>query len=121
MPFGLPPLEQSFFIDYVNAKIPFCKSKSGERHSHSPTFVNKNPTAMGGNLPAFGVLHLWGKAWKKRGIRLWRRFARPAPAKRACRSTGGECEPAHLQSKCLVVFALSQPTQKGSKKVCKCR
>ena len=31
-------------------------------------------------------------------IRLRRRFARPAPCKRACRSTGGECEPTRLQA-----------------------
>jgi len=32
-------------------------------------------------------------------VRLRRRFTRPAPGKRACRSTGGECEPAASASR----------------------
>ena len=39
------------------------------------------------------------------GIRLWRRFARPAPAKRACRASGGECGPVFLR------FARENPLQ----------
>ena len=35
--------------------------------------------------------------WKFPDIRLWRRFARPAPCKRACRTSGDECEPTHLR------------------------
>ena len=42
------------------------------------------------------------------GIRLRRRFARPAPCKRACRSSGGECEPTPLRGS----VALLHPSQK---------
>ncbi len=34
---------------------------------------------------------------KGAGYSPWRKFTRPAPGKRACRSPGGECEPTHLR------------------------
>ena len=48
--------------------------------------------------------------------RVARRFPRPAPCKRACRSSGGECEPTHLLCKCLANL-VSQPAEKPPRRV----
>ena len=56
-------------------------------------FTNRMPLVC--NLK-WHALRALGKSVS--GIRLRRRFARPAPCKRACRSTGGECEPTRLQA-----------------------
>ena len=57
------------------------------------------------------------------GIRLQRRFARPAPGERALRSSDGECEPTHLLCKCsanLCIPANTKSTRMGALCVVMC-